>query len=101
MHLQFPGYLSIYAAYIENQPASVAWTYFPKGHFATLFGGSTLAAHRGKGLYTSLLAVRLKEIRERGYPFAVVEAGDMSRPIAVKNGFQHLTTVWDYQWQGN
>ena len=105
LHLQFPGYLSVYAAYVDagkvRQPASIAWTYFPKGHFAALFGGSTLVEHRGKGLYTSLLAARLKEIRARGYPFAVVETGDMSRPIVAKHGFQQLTTVWDYQWQGN
>jgi len=101
MHLQFPGYLSVYAAYVDNRPASIAWTYFPKGHFATLFAGSTVPEHRKKGLYTSLLAVRLKEIRTRGYPFAVVEAGNMSRPLVAKHGFQKLTTVWDYQWQGN
>ena len=33
-------------------------------------------------------------------PFAVVEAGPISRPIAAKHGFQHLTTVWDYEWRG-
>jgi len=105
MHLRFPGYLSVYAAYVDAggapQPASIAWTYFPKGPFATLFAGSTVPEHRKKGLYTNLLAVRLKEIRARGYPFAVVETGDMSRPIVAKHGFQQLTTVWDYQWQGN
>jgi hypothetical protein len=101
MHMKFPGYLSIYVAYVENQPASVAWTYFPKGRFATLFAGSTIAAYRRQGLYTSLLATRLKEIRERDYPFAAVEAGAMSRPIVAKHGFQHLTTVWDYEWRGN
>jgi GNAT superfamily N-acetyltransferase len=101
MHLRVPGYLSVYVAYIENQPASIAWTYFPKGSFATLFAGSTIAEYRKQGLYTNLLAVRLQEIRTRGYDFAVVETGDMSRPIVAKHGFQHLTTVWDYQWQGN
>lgn len=101
MHLKIPGYLSAYVAYVDNQPASVAWTYFPKGHFATLFAGSTIAEYRRQGLYTSLLSVRLKEIRERGYQFAVVEAGPMSRPIVEKHGFQHLTTAYDYQWKGN
>jgi len=101
LHLQYKDYLSVYVAYVENQPASIAWTYFPWGSFATLFAGSTVPEHRRKGLYTSLLAVRLKEIRARGYPFAVVETGDMSRPIVAKHGFQQLTTVWDYQWQGN
>jgi hypothetical protein len=100
-HLKIPGYLSIYVAYVEDQPASIAWTYFPGGQFASLFAGTTIAEYRRQGLYTSLLSTRLQEIRERGYPFAVVEAGDMSRPILAKHGFQHLTTVYDYEWEGN
>ena len=100
MHLKIPGYLSIYVAYIDHQPAAVAWTYFPRGHFATLYGGSTIAQYRKQGLYSSLLATRLNEIRARGYPFAAVEAGAMSRPIVARHGFQHLTTVWDYRWKG-
>jgi len=99
LHLQYRNYLSAYVAYVDGQPASVAWTYFPRGSFATLYAGSTVPEHRNKGLYTNLLAVRLKEICARGYPFAVVETGAMSRPIVAKYGFQHLTTVWDYQWQ--
>jgi GNAT superfamily N-acetyltransferase len=101
MHLNVPGYLSVYTAYVDGQPASIAWTYFPRGHFATLFAGSTIAEYRKQGLYTSLLSTRLKEIRERGYRYAVVEAGAMSRPIVAKHGFQHLTTVYDYEWKGN
>lgn len=100
-HLNVPGYLSVYAAYVEDQPASIAWTYFPRGQFATLFAGSTIAEYRKQGLYTSLLSTRLREIRERGYRYAVVEAGTMSQPIVAKHGFQHLTTVYDYEWKGN
>ncbi|HET6823882.1 MAG TPA: hypothetical protein VFH34_14630 [Anaerolineales bacterium] len=100
-HLQVPGYLSVYAAYVNDKPASIAWTYFPRGQFATLFAGSTIAEYRKQGLYTSLLETRLKEIRERGYRYAVVEAGSMSQPIVAKHGFQHLTTVYDYEWKGN
>ena len=101
LHMTVPGYLSVYASYVDGKPASIAWTCFPRGHFATLFGGTTLAEYRKFGLYTSLLAVRLKEIRERGYSFAVVETGAMSKPIVERYGFQQLTTVWDYEWQGN
>ncbi|HSL42724.1 MAG TPA: hypothetical protein VK897_04780 [Anaerolineales bacterium] len=101
IHLQIPGYLSVYAAYVDNQPASIAWTYFPQGQFATLFAGSTVPEYRKQGLYTSLLATRINEIRERGYRFAVVEAGSMSKPIVAKHGFQHLTTVHDLEWKGN
>ena len=98
-HLAIPGYLSVYAAYHFDIPVSVAWTYFPQGRFATLFGGSTLPAHRQRGYYTALLAHRLHEIRVRGYAFAVVEAGEMSRPIVARYGFQQVSTVWDYEWQ--
>ena len=101
LHLKVPGYLSVYAAYVDNQPASIAWTYFPHGQFATLFAGSTVTEYRRQGLYTSLLSTRLKEIRERGYRYAVVETGAMSKPIVSKHGFQHLTTVYDYEWKGN
>ena len=100
-HLQVPGYLSVYVAYVENQPASIAWTYFPRGHFATLFAGSTIMDYRKQGLYTSLLATRIQEIHARGYHYAVVETGQMSRPIVTKHGFRHLTTVYDYEWKGN
>ena len=101
LHLRIPGYLSVYAAYVQNQPASIAWTYFPRGQFATLFAGSTIPEYRNQGLYTSLLATRLQEIRERGYRYAAVETGAMSKPIVEKHGFRHLTTVWDYEWKGN
>jgi len=100
-HLQVPSYLSVYAAYVQHEPASIAWTYFPRGQFATLFAGSTIPEYRKRGLYTSLLETRLKEIRERGYRYAVVEAGSMSKPILAKHGFQQLTTVYDYEWKGN
>lgn len=100
-HLEIPGYLSVYVAYVQDQPAAVAWTYFPEGQFATLFAGSTLEVHRKQGLYTSLLAVRLQEIRERGRPYAIVEAGAMSKPIVSRHGFQHLTTQYDYEWKGS
>lgn len=97
-HLEIPGYLSVYVSYMDDQPASVAWTYFPKGQFALLFAGSTISEYRNQGLYTNLLSVRLQEIRERTYRIAVVEAGAMSRPIVAKHGFTHLTTLSDYLW---
>lgn len=96
-HLKVPNYLSVYVAYVDNTPASIGWTYFPKGRFATLFAGSTLEEYRKHGLYTSILATRVQEIRKRGYQYAIVETGDMSKPIVQKHGFEHLTTVWDYE----
>ena len=98
-HLRIRSYLSVYVAYVENTPASIAWTYFPRGRFATLFAGSTLPEYRKQGLYTSLLTTRIQEIRAKGYQYAVVEAGSMSKPIVKKHGFQRLTTVHDFEWK--
>jgi len=98
-HIEIPGYLSVFVSYVDDQPASVAWTYFPDGQFALLFAGSTIPEYRNQGLYTNLLSVRLQEIRERTYHIAVVEAGAMSRPIVAKHGFTHLTTLFDYEWK--
>jgi len=95
-HLEIPGYLSVYLAYIENQPACAAWTYFHSPHFATLYAGSTIPEYRKLGLYTDILATRISEIKNRGCQYALVEAGEMSRPIVARHGFQHLSTVWDY-----
>jgi len=100
-HLKVRNYLSVYVAYIEDKPASIAWTYFPRGQFATLFAGSTLPEYRKQGLYTGLLATRIQEIHRRGYHYAVVETGEMSGPIVEKHGFRHLTTVYDFEWKRN
>ena len=53
-HLKVPGYLSIYIAYVDNLPASIGWTYFPKGHFATLFAGSSASDARSPPLRLSV-----------------------------------------------
>jgi hypothetical protein len=53
----YPDQMSLYVAYVDGQPASAAWIYFPKhSQFASLWGGSTLSDYRGRGLYTALLA---------------------------------------------
>lgn len=89
----------LYLAYADGLPASTAWVRFhPATQFASLWGGSTLPAYRGRGLYTALLAIRAQEARRRGVRFLTVDASAMSRPILQKHGFQILTTARDYQW---
>lgn len=92
---RFPDQMSVYVAYVDEQPASAAWTYFPKhSQFASLWGGSTVSRYRGQGLYTALLAVRAQEAKERGRSFLTVDASDMSRPILEKFGFQQIAWSW-------
>lgn len=90
----------LYLAYADGVPASSAWMRFhPPTQFASLWGGSTLAEKRGRGLYTALLAVRAQEARRRGVRFLTVDASDMSRPILEKHGFRFITTARDYKWE--
>lgn len=99
-HLEIPGYLSLYVAYAQGNPACAGWTYFYKNsHFAGIFGGSTLPAYRKQGLYTAVLATRVQEAIQRGYRFMVIEASSMSRPIVSRHGFTVLTYSQDFEWQ--
>ncbi len=101
LELNAPGdIMRLYAAYVDGQAVSAAWIRFHPGtKFASLWGGSTLAAYRRRGHYTALLAVRAQEARSRGFRFLTVDASPMSRPILQKQGFIHLTTTTPYNWQ--
>jgi hypothetical protein len=95
-----PGYLSVYVAYVEGKPACSGWTYYtPNGHFASLWGGSTVGAYRKRGLYTAVLAARVQEAIQRGYRFLTIDASDMSRPIAGRHGFRLLAWAYACEWK--
>jgi hypothetical protein len=98
-HLEISGYLSVYVAYVDDRPACAAWVYFPPNcSFAGLWGGSTLPAQRGRGLYTAVLAKRVQEARRRGYRYLTIDASAMSRPIVARHGFVQLTTAIQFGW---
>ena len=100
-HLQIPDYLDIYVAYADGRPACAGWVYFSRGsQFGSLFGGSTMPAYRGRGLYTAVLAARARAARRRGYRFLCVDANPMSQPIVARHGFRQLTHTYDYVWTG-
>jgi GNAT superfamily N-acetyltransferase len=97
-HMAIPGYLSIYVAYIGKQPACAGWIYFSPGHFASLWGGSTLEPFRGRGLYSAVLAARIREAKERGVRYLTIDAGKMSRPIVARHGFATITQATACEW---
>ncbi|GAB4203425.1 MAG: GNAT family N-acetyltransferase [Roseiflexaceae bacterium] len=89
-----------FAAYVGGRPASAGWVIFnPGSHFGSLWGGSTLVEHRGRGLYTDLLAARVQAARRRGVRFLTVDAGPMSRPILERHGFQTMTQAYECVWK--
>jgi GNAT superfamily N-acetyltransferase len=66
---------------------SAAWlTPFDGSNVAGLWGGSTLAAYRGRGIYRALVARRAQIAVARGHQFLQVDASDDSRPILERLG---------------
>lgn len=97
---RYPEQMSVYVAYVDAQPASAAWTYFPKhSQFASLWGGSTVSGFRKQGLYTALLAVRAQEARDRQVRYLTVDASPMSRPILEKFGFEMIACSYPCKWK--
>jgi GNAT superfamily N-acetyltransferase len=85
-----PESIRFHAVWNGGRPVCLGWTRL-HGRFASLFGGSTLSEHRGRGAYRALLAARLDEAAARGAEYALVDAGPMSRPILERLGFSALT----------
>jgi GNAT superfamily N-acetyltransferase len=78
---------------------SAGWlTLTPGSEFAGLWGGSTLAAWRGRGIYRALVAARARLAREHGVRYLQVDASDDSRPILERLGFVAITTTTPYVW---
>jgi GNAT superfamily N-acetyltransferase len=76
---------------------SAGWIRYAAGtHFATLWGGSTLAPQRGRGIYRALVAHRARLADVRGYTMLQVDASDDSRPILERLGFVPVTTTTPY-----
>jgi GNAT superfamily N-acetyltransferase len=98
--LQAPATLSVYVVYADNQPVSSAWIRFHQGsQFASLWGGSTLPAYRGRGLYRALIETRAAEALARNVRFLTVDASPMSRPILERNGFGLIGFSRPYVWR--
>ena len=78
---------------------SAAWlTLTPGTEFGGLWGGSTLAPWRGKGLYRALVAARARVAVDHGVRYLQVDASDDSRPILERLGFVAITTTTPYVW---
>ena len=73
---------------------------FPGAQFAGLYGDSTLASHRSRGIFRALVARRASIARDRGYRYLQADALETSRPLFERLGFATLTTTTPYVWRG-
>ncbi len=95
-----PHSLGLYVAYVEGKPASTAQiSFYQQGQFASLVHAATLPGYRGRGLYTTLVAVRVQEAKRRGIRFIDTDASPMSRPILERRGFHWLTEAHSCEWR--
>ena len=81
-----------YLAFLEDEPVATATAVFTeKG--VLLVSGSTLPAARGRGCYRALVQARWEDAVRRGTPALVVQAGEMSRPILERLGFELVSEL--------
>lgn len=71
----------------------------PGTRFAGLWGGGTVEAWRGRGIYRALVAHRARAAVARGYRYLQVDALATSRPILERLGFEPLTTTQPHVYQ--
>lgn len=89
----------VLVAEVGGEVVSTAWLVLKPGtEFAGLWGGSTLAEWRGKGIYRALVARRADLAAARGVRYLQVDASDDSRPILQRLGFAAVTTTTPYVW---
>ncbi|MDN3026718.1 GNAT family N-acetyltransferase [Streptomyces sp. S.PB5] len=94
-----PDELAVYVAEADGEVVSAAWLAFRAGSdFASLWGGSTLAEWRGRGIYRALVATRAALATARGVTYLHVDASDDSAPILRRLGFEAVTTTTPYVW---
>ena len=73
--------------------------FVPDSEFAGLWGGGTVAAWRGRGIYRALVRFRAQLAAERGARYLTVDASAESRPILERVGFTRLATTTPYVWR--
>jgi GNAT superfamily N-acetyltransferase len=94
-----PAPVAAVIAMAGDTPVSAGRVDFPAGgDFASIWGGGTLPAWRGRGIFRSLVAYRAALAHDRGYRYLHVDASPDSRPILRRLGFAELAETTPYQY---
>ncbi|MCP2327442.1 GNAT superfamily N-acetyltransferase [Hamadaea flava] len=95
-----PDGLLVVVAEAGDRVVSAGWTrYIPGTEFATLWGGSTLAEYRGRGVYKAIVEHRARRAAERGFSLLQVDCSPDSRPILERVGLIPITTTTPYMFR--
>ena len=94
-----PEVTAMVVAMAGDEPVCSARIEFQAGtDFASMWGGGTLPAWRGRGIYRALVAYRAGLAAARGYRYLQVDASPDSRPILERLGFARLASTTPYVW---
>ncbi|MEE6261606.1 GNAT family N-acetyltransferase [Plantactinospora sonchi] len=94
-----PENIVVLVAEAAGEVVSAAWlVILPGTDFAALWGGSTLAQWRRKGIYRALVARRAQLATERGVTYLLVDASKDSSPVLQRLGLQVVTTTTPWVW---
>jgi GNAT superfamily N-acetyltransferase len=89
--------IQMVVAMAGDEPVSAARVEFVTGtDFAGLWGGGTVPAWRGKGIFRALVAYRAALAAARGYRYLQVDALPTSRPILQRLGFEPVARTTPY-----
>ncbi|WP_327359222.1 GNAT family N-acetyltransferase [Streptomyces sp. NBC_01304] len=95
-----PGSVHFLLAMAGDKPVCSARMDLHTGtDFASLWGGGTAPAWRGKGIYRALITHRAALAADLGYRYLQVDASDQSRPILERLGFAALTVTTPYVYE--
>ncbi|MDA0170961.1 GNAT family N-acetyltransferase [Solirubrobacter taibaiensis] len=94
-----PSPVAAVVAVAGDTPIAAGRVEFHGGtEFASLWGGGTVAAWRGRGVFRALVAYRAALAAERGFRYLQVDALPASRPILKRLGFVELATTTPFEF---
>jgi hypothetical protein len=98
-----PDQFAVFVAETQTETGPLvvcaAWIVLKEGtDFAGLWGGSTLEAWRGRGIYRAMVARRAQLAAAYDIKYVQVDASADSRPILERLGLHAVTTTTPYVW---
>lgn len=70
----------------------------PGTDFAGIWGGATLEAYRGRGIYRALTAARARSALNMGKTLVHSDSTEHSRPILERSGLLKVSTTTPFDW---
>ena len=70
----------------------------PGTDFVGIWGGATLEAYRGRGIYRALTAARARSALDQGKRLVHSDSTEDSRPILERSGLVKVSTTTPFDW---